>query len=97
MEKGIKHDQEKTRFDLLESEWLKGVADVMTYGAKKYSAWNWTKLEDRWRVYNSLLRHLFAYWTGETNDKEIGLNHLFHVACNAMMLWSLDNKYSKKV
>jgi len=96
MEKGIKHDQEKTRFDLLESEWLKGVADVMTYGAKKYSAWNWTKLEDRWRVYNSLLRHLFAYWAGEKDDKESGFNHLFHVACNVMMLWGLDTKYSQK-
>ena len=89
MKEGIKHDQGKTRFSLLVPEFIKGMADVMTCGAEKYSAWNWEGIEDHSRVLDAHMRHMFAQWMGEDADSESGHDHLFHVACNAMMLWKL--------
>lgn len=86
---GIKHDQGKTRFSLLVPEFIKGMADVMTDGVEKYSAWNWEGIEDHSRVLDAHMRHMFAQWMGEDADAQSGHDHLFHVACNAMMLWKL--------
>lgn len=47
---------------------------------------NWYKGMDWSRCFNSLQRHLFAYWKGEDLDKESGLPHLAHAACNIIFL-----------
>lgn len=86
---GIKHDGGKTRFSLLVPEFIKGMADVMTDGAKKYGDRNWEGIEDHSRVLDAHMRHMFAQWMGEDADAQSGHDHLFHVACNAMMLWKL--------
>ena len=95
MKEGIKHDQGKTRFSLLVPEFIKGMADVMTFGAEKYSAWNWEGIEDHSRVLDAHMRHMFAQWIGEDTDAQSGHDHLFHVACNAMMLWKLKQSNAR--
>lgn len=92
---GIKHDSDKTRFDLLIPEFIKGFADVMTFGAQKYSAWNYLGL-DRQRVISAHHRHMNAYQRGELNDPETGLSHLHHATCCLQMLWALDNNFHGK-
>lgn len=37
MAEGTKFDQDKVQVDLLDTEWLEGVGQVLTFGAKKYS------------------------------------------------------------
>ena len=92
---GIKHDDGKTRFHLLIPEFIKGVADVMTGGAQKYSEWNYLHLE-RERIIDAHHRHMNAYQRGEENDPETGLSHLFHATCCLQMLWALDNNFHGK-
>lgn len=84
MEGGIKHDQEKAQMELLSSSWIYGVARVLTFGARKYSAHNWRKGLHQTRVIGSALRHIFSHLGGEDLDPETGLPHLHHASCGLM-------------
>lgn len=81
---GTKHDGEKVRLDLLSSEWITGVGDVLTFGAKKYEAHNWRKGIQLSRLLGACLRHVFAFLKGEDKDPETGLLHLYHASCCLM-------------
>lgn len=82
MSEGRKDDGGKLRMDLLSPEAIRGIAEVLTYGAAKYEDRNW-EAGIKWsRVYSALLRHLVdAWWAGEDFDEESGLHHLDHAAC----------------
>jgi hypothetical protein len=84
MSEGIKHDSEKVRMDLLSAIWIVGVSNVLTFGAKKYDAHNWRKGLQRSRLLGAALRHIFSYLSGEDNDPETGLLHLYHASCCLM-------------
>ncbi len=99
---GIKYDQEKPRMDLLDADFLEGVAEVLTFGARKYSANNWRGGIHHSRLIASIYRHLGAINRGEDIDPESGLLHIHHLGCNAMFLSSmiknrkdLDDRYIK--
>lgn len=85
-EAGRKDDQEKIRTDLYSVPAYLGTCAVLSFGAKKYAAWNWSKGIAYMRIYGAILRHLFAWVTGEECDKETGLSHLDHAACELMFL-----------
>jgi hypothetical protein len=78
---GTKDDWGKTRFGQVPPLPLKLWADVLTYGAQKYSPGNWLNGMDWSRVYDALIRHLNAFWAGEENDPETGKSHLAHAMC----------------
>ena len=67
---------------------LKQVEEVLEFGAKKYRANSWRdpKVEAvEWsRTYDSVLRHLHAWYSREDQDEESGLAHLAH-ACTQLM------------
>ena len=100
---GTKFDEEKPRLDLVTPEFIEGVAKVLTFGAKKYDAWNWAEGIDFSRVYGAAQRHLNEWKKGTNYDEETGLNHLYHAACCLMFLssyqeWNmseLDDRYKK--
>lgn len=79
--KGTKYDDGKIRTDLMKPEALLGLAEVLTFGAKKYGDRNWEQGIDYSRVYAAALRHLLAWFKGEDNDDETGMSHLDHAAC----------------
>lgn len=83
---GTKHDQGKTRYDLLSPSFLRGTADVLEFGAGKYEPYNWLKGILFSRVYRAALGHLISWFEGENLDPETGINHLFHAACCIMFL-----------
>lgn len=90
---GMKYDGEKARMSLLPFHALELVAQVMTYGARKYSPWNWTRLADAEERYaNAMLRHFAAWQAGERLDSDSGLPHLACVACNALFLLAFGEK-----
>jgi hypothetical protein len=61
---------------------LKGVAQVSTFGAKKYSRHGWIHVDEGERRYRDAgIRHLLAS-NLEENDPESGLLHLQHQAWN---------------
>lgn len=84
----VKHDDGKTDWSLVPFEALEGMADVLTFGARKYDSWNWTSGGgfQYLRVLRSCLRHLFAFMRGEDNDPESGLSHISHAQCNLLFL-----------
>lgn len=86
MSEGVKHDQDKLRMDLISPIALEEIAKVLTFGAKKYDAWNWSKGISFSRLLAATLRHTFAYMKGVDTDPESGISHISHAMVNLMFL-----------
>lgn len=93
---GLKHDTGKNDMGLLFREvpyGLEEVSKALQMGSAKYGVGNWLKVEDgNSRYLSALVRHLTAYYKGEETDPESGLNHLAHVATNALFLIDLEKR-----
>ncbi len=63
------------------------IEKVRSFGVKKYKdPENWKRVEIE-RYHQSLLRHTLAVWEDiNARDKESGLLHLSHIACNVAFL-----------
>ena len=82
-----KFDGDKPQMDLVPLSSAYAVAQVLTFGAKKYSANGWKDVPDaRNRYTAAMLRHLTQVQDGEEFDEDSGLPHADHIACNAMFL-----------
>ena len=93
MIEGRKNDQDKSRVDLLDAEFLEDMGHVMGFGARKYDANNWRAGIHVCRLVASCMRHLLAIMRGEDRDPESGLLHSAHIGCNAMFLhWMMNNR-----
>ena len=82
----IRYDSEKPRMDLIPPEVLVALGKVLGFGAEKYEHRNWEKGLNWGRITGALLRHITAWMGGEDCDKESGLHHLHHAACNIAFL-----------
>jgi hypothetical protein len=91
---GKKFDTGKLRWDLIPIEYVEDVVKVLTFGAAKYGANNWQKVEDGLsRYYAALMRHIVAWKRGETDDPESNLPHLAHAMCNILFIqWIEEHK-----
>lgn len=88
-----KHDAGKWRFSLVPMSSLMEIIMVLEFGCQKYAPGNWMSVPDaRTRYFDACIRHLTAWWSGERNDQESGLNHLAHAGCCILFLLWLDNK-----
>lgn len=74
------------RFELLPWFSLAKVAEVYAFGASKYADNNWRKGYDWSLSFGAAQRHLAAFWEGEDNDPESGLNHLGHACFHILTL-----------
>lgn len=91
MQVGAKHDAAKARWDLLPIAALDSVVRVLTFGAAKYGDDNWRSVEHpRRRYYAAAMRHVAAWWSGETNDPESGEHHLAHAACCLLFVLEIE-------
>jgi hypothetical protein len=87
----MKHDQDKPRYDLLPPEAIEKMAQVLTFGAKKYAPDGWRHVPDALQRYQAaMLRHAFAMQRGEINDPESGLPHAAHIMCCAAFIVELQ-------
>lgn len=93
---GRKDDSSKVRIELIAPELIFAVAEISTFGAKKYADRNW-ELGMNWsRVFGALMRHMWAWWGGAAPtsksfifgdlDMETGKSHLWHAGCCIMYL-----------
>lgn len=87
-----KHDSGKPRMDLIAPEFLSATATVLSYGAAKYAERNWEKGMSWGRVFGAMMRHLWAWWSGEAKDVETGYSHLWHAACCLMFLIAYEER-----
>jgi hypothetical protein len=87
-EPGAKLDEGKVRAGLMIegfSRALWAVAEVVTYGAGKYSPRGWEKVPNaEERYFDAQMRHTLRESMGERNDKATGLSHAAHEAWNAL-------------
>lgn len=87
-EAGVKHDADKPfAWDVVQmfSRAIEAVAEVGTFGAKKYSLDGWEKVPDGKRRYsNAMMRHMLKEMQGEAKDSESGALHAAHAAWNAL-------------
>lgn len=89
---GIKHDGHKLPWFLLPSDAIDDVLEVLQYGAVKYGERNW-ELGMEWsRPFSALMRHMWAWWRGETYDPESGKPHLAHAACCVLFLLAYERR-----
>lgn len=93
---GRKDDGGKARFDLIPTSALTALAQVLTFGATKYSPGNWKHVPGARRRYQAaLFRHLVAYLAGQRADPESGLSHLAHVLACAAFLVDFEARLEK--
>lgn len=85
----VKHDQGKARYDLFYWPFFEQVAAVLEHGADKYGAHNWQKGTNWGRYIAATIRHITAFAMGEEVDKDSGLSHLAHAACNCMIMFGM--------
>ncbi|WP_445494442.1 dATP/dGTP diphosphohydrolase domain-containing protein [Photorhabdus sp. SF281] len=92
-----KNDAGKYRFSLLPLQPIIETLRVLEFGANKYSPNGWKYVPDGiTRYFDALMRHLFAYRSGEKFDPESNLSHLAHAACCILFLMELDDLITEK-
>jgi hypothetical protein len=87
---GRKLDDGKDPWHLLPTDAVRGIVRVLAFGAVKYSPRNWEKGMDWSRCYAAAIRHLTAWWEGETRDPETGFSHLWHAGCCVLFLIAFE-------
>lgn len=89
-EEGRKDDGGKAPYHLLAPEFLDATAQVLKFGAEKYSERNWERGMDWSRPFSAMMRHMWAWWRGEKADPETGMSHLWHASCCVMFLLAYE-------
>ena len=91
-DQAAKADGGKPRPTLVPVSLVEAVAEIREYGCRKYhDPENWRKVEPQ-RYRDALYRHWMAYLKGEKLDKESGLPHLWHLACNVAFLIEMEGE-----
>lgn len=93
---GKKNDEGKPMLGLVPKSLIWGVGEILTFGAKKYGEHNWRAGLLWSRPYNAALRHLTAWWDGESLDKESGKSHLLHAATELAFLIEYEGSKTGK-
>src|SRR5688500_2663608 len=73
---GVKYDAEKIRYDLIPADAMEALANILTFGAKKYGDRNWEKGMEWGRLFRAALGHLWDWHRKRGNDPETGKSHL---------------------
>ena len=95
-EKSNKDIQGKLRWSLMPLESLEEVMKVIDFGANKYAPNTWQNNTIQ-ECYDALFRHLKEWKVKDIPiDEESGLNHMAHVAANALMILYLYKKEVKE-
>lgn len=97
MTQEAKSDKGKLQISLVPTEIIRNIAAVRMYGTLKYhDRDNWRKVEPQ-RYRDALLRHLLSYIDNHDGvDRESGLPHLWHIACNVAFLCEFARESTEK-
>ncbi len=91
-------EEKKLPYELLPAKAIDELVKVLDFGAGKYSPNGWRHLlkGDLLKLLGAAMRHVFAYLRGQQNDKETGLHHLAHAACDLFFILELEHKFEEK-
>lgn len=86
----------KPLFSLIDPYWQLELAEILTFGARKYGLKNWqsASLEELHHYEDALYRHMNKYQRGQMRDEDTKLSHLSHVGINAMFLHYFWRRYN---
>ena len=93
-----KFDDGKIKYHLIDFDFEKELASILTEGAARYGEYNWQEadpVDAEHRYYSALRRHLDAWLRGTEVDPDTGLPHLAHAACNIMFLRWFERNHAK--
>ena len=92
LRKFAKDTKGKAKITLAPMQILKDIAEVREYGVKKYGSvdsWKEVPIED---YRDALFRHLLEYIKDPNGvDKESGIKHYKHIACNLAFICEMEN------
>lgn len=83
---GMRHNQGKLKWSLIDYPSMEGMVRVLEKGAIKYAPYNWQKGLKFTEMLESMQRHTAALMAGEDIDSETGEFHEDLIHCNAMFL-----------
>ena len=88
-----KQDAGKPKLSLVPTQIIRDIAEVREYGNRKYGSMdNWKNVEKK-RYIDAMYRHLLAYIDDpDGTDKESGIRHYKHIACNIAFICELEAK-----
>lgn len=81
-------DADTVRYDLFSLEGMRRVAETFAEGAKKYDEHNWRKGMPFSITINHVLRHIYKWLAGETDE-----DHLAHAAWGLMALMEFEKTH----
>lgn len=88
----VKFDDNKPMWHLFPWDGAEVIVQVLNHGAKKYAPRNWEKGMDWSRCFSACIRHLQAWWHGESVDPESGISHLGHAGCCLLFLAAYEKR-----
>ncbi len=91
---GGEKGQKDVRIHAIPWEALQELGRVYAFGEAKYADYNFRK-GYRWSLsFDSLQRHLWAWWSGDDNDEESNLAHLAHACWHTftLLLFSITER-----
>lgn len=71
----------------IDPNFILGIGEVLTKSREKYDHFNWCKPTKLSTPYESMMRHIMAFQSGEDFDKETQSHHLLHAATNLMFMY----------
>jgi len=82
----LKDKEGKSRVDLIDSDFILEIWQILKFWAKKYkeNSWKWVPVKDH---YAACMRHLLAFNKWEIIDNESWKEHLIHAATNIMFMF----------
>lgn len=93
---GDRFNEGKPQWSLVDFKSIEPMVRVLEHGKEKYGRGNWQLGLDKMEICESLLRHVFAYLSGEIVDSESGIQHTGHMLANAMFLEYMENHFNNK-
>lgn len=98
-----RHNQGKVQLREVDPDFIIGLGEVLTASREKYDEGNWMKETKFSTPYESAMRHLMKFWSGDELDEETSKHHLLHAATNLMFLYyhtrsgvGIDDRLFKK-
>lgn len=82
-----RYNQGKVQTREIDPAFILGIGEVLTKSRAKYEHYNWCKPTKLSTPYESMMRHIMAFQSGEDFDKETGSHHLLHAATNIMFMY----------
>ncbi len=83
----LRYNTGKTQVREVDPSFILGIGEVLTKSREKYPEMNWALPTKFSTPYESCMRHLMKFWSGEDIDSESNKHHLLHVATNVMFLY----------